>query len=124
MRTYESIVIFHPESAEEARKEVQDKLRGVVEKLGGEVQTVDDWGRRKLAYPVRKHRYGQMTRVQLHADPKVVHELDLVFRHSESVIKYMTALMSERLLNQKPVVESTSSDDHGDGENGRRKRRE
>jgi ribosomal protein S6 len=66
-----------------------------------------------------------MTRIQLHADPKVVHELDQVFRHAESVIKYMTALMSERLLNQKPVEESTSSsDDHGDGDNGRRRRRE
>jgi small subunit ribosomal protein S6 len=121
LRTYESIVVFHPESTDDARREIQDKVRGTVEKSGGEIQTVDDLGKRKLAYPVQKHRYGQMVRVQLAGDPRVVKELDLVFRHAEPVIKYMTILLTEQLLKQRaadllapPVVDSA--------ENGRRRR--
>jgi small subunit ribosomal protein S6 len=123
LRTYESIVIFHPESTEEARREIQDKVKGAVERLGGQVQTVDEWGKRKLAYPVKKHRYGQMARVQLEAAPKVVAELDQIFRHAEPVIKYMTTVMSERFLTQKPAETSTLSPAALDAaENGRRKR--
>jgi small subunit ribosomal protein S6 len=123
LRTYESIVVFHPEAAEEARKEVLDKVRGVIERLTGQVQTVDDWGKRKLAYPVRKHRYGQMVRLQLEADPKVVAEMDQIYRHAEPVIKYMTVHLTPALLNLKPAESSNSSAAAQEtAEDGRRKR--
>jgi small subunit ribosomal protein S6 len=123
LRTYESIIIFHPEATEEARQEIQDKVRGAIERVGGQVQTVDDWGKRKLAYPVRKHRYGQMARFQLEAEPKVVSEMDQIFRHAESVIKYMTTVMPDRLLKQKAAEAAPMSPVALDSaENGRRKR--
>jgi small subunit ribosomal protein S6 len=121
LRIYESIIVFHPEATDEARREVQDKAKAVVERSGGEVQAVDDWGKRKLAYVVRKQRYGLMTRLQMNAPPTVVNELDQVYRHAESIIKYMTAGVTAALLKQKaadalapPVVDSA--------ENGRRRR--
>lgn len=123
MRTYESIVVFHPEASEDARKDVQDKIRAIVGRLGGQVQTVDDWGKRKLAYPVRKQRYGQVARVQMESAPTVVAELDQVFRHAEPVIKYMTTVMPDRLLKQKAAEDPALSPAALDSaEDGRRKR--
>jgi small subunit ribosomal protein S6 len=122
LRTYESIIIFHPEASEESRREVQDKVRGAIERGGGEVQAMDDWGKRKLAYAVHKNRYGQMVRFQLQGQSSIVGELDLVFRHAEQVIKYMTVLLTEKFLKRKaadallPVALETP-------DNGRRGRR-
>lgn len=121
LRIYESIIVFHPEATEESRREVQEKAKAAVERCGGEIQATDDWGKRKLAYAVHKQRYGQMTRIQLQAEPKVVAELDQVFRHAESIIKYMTAGVPAKLIKQKaqdllaPPVQDSA-------ENGRRRR--
>jgi len=122
VRTYESIVVFHPEATDEARREVQDKIQSVVEKFGGEIQSKDDWGKRKLAYAVKKHRYGVMNRIQLKADPKVVSDLDLVFRHAESVLRYATAVISERQLKQQKSAEVPAPAPLDATDNARRKK--
>jgi small subunit ribosomal protein S6 len=122
LRTYELITVFHPEATDDARREVQDKVRAAVEKFGGEIQGVDDWGKRKLAYPVRKHRYGQMVRVQMQAEPRVVHDLDQVLRHAEPVIRYMASVLTEKMLKQKAAPEAQAPAALDTAENGRRRR--
>ena len=106
MRTYESIIVFHPETTDEVRRDVHEKVQALVEKSGGEIQAKDDWGKRKLGYTVDKQRFGVMNRVQLKAGSKVVSELDQVFRHTESVIKYMTVAVNERQLKAAKSAEA------------------
>jgi small subunit ribosomal protein S6 len=121
LRIYESIIIFHPEATEETRGEVHDKVRGIVERFEGEIQAVDDLGKRKLAYPVKKNKYGQMSRVQLTAKPQVVSELETVYRHAEVVIKHMTSVLTERLLQQR-AADAAAPPAPDAQENGRRRR--
>ncbi|HEX7520131.1 MAG TPA: 30S ribosomal protein S6, partial [Candidatus Deferrimicrobium sp.] len=53
-KRYETAILFDPELPEDARKEFLVKLSGIVASFKGEVLKIDDWGNRKLAYPIKK----------------------------------------------------------------------
>ena len=59
MRKYELVCIFHPDLDEEAFTANVDKVKAWITELGGSVDKVDIWGRRKLAYSIRKQKEGQ-----------------------------------------------------------------
>ena len=90
MHKYELVVVLSPEVADE---EVPDALarliRRPVESQGGEVQEADHWGRRKLAYPIRKHLEGNYVVTQLRLDPQQTKELERGLFISEEVIRHL-----------------------------------
>ena len=57
-RQYELIYVLSPEMDEEGVKEFHTQISEIVENLGGEIETTDNWGRRRLAYEIKKHREG------------------------------------------------------------------
>jgi small subunit ribosomal protein S6 len=59
MRSYELIFIVHPDLDEAAFIEVVEKVKSWVSDEGGQVDKIDLWGKRRLAYPIRKQREGQ-----------------------------------------------------------------
>ncbi len=89
MRSYETIFILHPSLDEEAVKANVEKFKGVIENNGGEVESVDAWGRRKLAYEIAKVNEGIYTLINFKADSELPKELDRVFRISDSVIRHI-----------------------------------
>jgi len=89
MRSYESIFILHPSLDEEAVKANVEKFKGVIENNGGEVESVDVWGRRKLAYEIAKVNEGVYTLINFKADAELPKELDRVFRITDGVIRHI-----------------------------------
>jgi small subunit ribosomal protein S6 len=92
MKTYETTIIFDP-GLEEAR--INDEVERVSQSIGqagGEVVEIQRWGKRKLAYNIRKRRDGTYVHVKHKSPPTLIAEMDRRFRLSELVLRHLTVL--------------------------------
>lgn len=89
MRKYETIFILHPSLDEEAVKAGIEKFKGVIENGGGAIENVDFWGKRKLAYEIKKVNDGFYTLINFEANPELPKELDRIFRITDGVIRHI-----------------------------------
>ena len=87
MRAYELMVILEPSLEERTVEPSLDKYLNVVRKDGGSVESVEIWGRRRLAYEINKQAEGIYAVVQLTAEPATVKELDRQLGLNESVLR-------------------------------------
>ena len=87
MRHYELMVILDPELDDRTVAPSLDKLLAVVKKDGGSVDSVDIWGRRRLAYDIKKKSEGIYTVVQMTAEPATALELDRQLNLNEVVMR-------------------------------------
>ncbi|GAB2559379.1 30S ribosomal protein S6 [Kribbella endophytica] len=87
MRRYEVLVILDPELEERTVEPSLDTYLNIVRKEGGTVEKVDIWGRRKLAYDVKKKAEGIYAIIDLTAEPAVVKELDRQLTLNESILR-------------------------------------
>lgn len=89
MRKYELVCIIQPDLDENAFKGAVDRVQGWVTEAGGSVDKVDVWGRRRLAYEIRKQREGQYVLMNVSLDPKTVGPLERNIRFLEPVLRHM-----------------------------------
>src|SRR5206468_10141333 len=75
--------------------EVNTRIKGVIEGMGGKVIKVDNWGKRRLAYEVAKERKGIYLHWQYLANPGVVEETERNLRMLDTVIRYLTVKVDE-----------------------------
>ena len=94
-REYETIYILRPNTPNEGVAEVNSRIKGVIEGMGGKVIKVDNWGKRRLAYEVAKERKGIYLYWQYLAQPGVVEETERNLRMLDSVIRYLTVKVDE-----------------------------
>ena len=87
MRTYELMVILDPSLEERTVGPSLDKYLNVIRKDGGSVESVDIWGRRRMAYEIKKNQEGIYAVVTLNAEPDSVKELDRQLTLNESVLR-------------------------------------
>jgi small subunit ribosomal protein S6 len=87
MREYEVMVIFDPDTEERTVQPTLEKHLSVITKGGGTVENVDIWGRRRLAYEIRKKSEGIYAVINLTAEPQDVKELDRQFTINESIMR-------------------------------------
>jgi small subunit ribosomal protein S6 len=89
MRKYETIFIQNPTLDEETINANIEKFKGIIENGGGTVDNVDVWGKRKLAYEIKKVNEGYYTLFNFTADPELPKELDRVFRITDGIIRHI-----------------------------------
>lgn len=94
-REYETIYILRPNTPNEGVAEVNSRIKGVIEGMGGKVIKVDNWGKRRLAYEVAKERKGIYLYWLYLAKPGVVEETERNLRMLDSVIRYLTVKVDE-----------------------------
>ena len=87
MRHYELMVILDPELEERTVAPSLDRFLNVVRKGGGSIENVNIWGRRKLAYEIKKKTEGIYAVVDLTAQPATVKELDRQLNLNESILR-------------------------------------
>jgi small subunit ribosomal protein S6 len=93
MREYELIYIVHPELDDTAVKELAGKVQGWITDAGGSISKVDFWGKRRLAYPIRKQIEGQYVFIQAKMVPTFGATLDRNLRFTEPVIRFLLTVM-------------------------------
>ena len=108
MKLYETTVIFDP-GLEEARiNEELERVTGPIAQAGGEVVEVQRWGKKKLAYNIKKRRDGTYIHVKHKSPAPLISEMDRRFRLNESVLRHLTVLApkeSPRVAEEAPKVE-------------------
>ena len=87
MRAYELMVILDPDLEERTVAPSLDTYLNVVRNDGGSVENVDVWGRRRLAYEIKKNAEGIYAVIELTADPDTVKEFDRQLGLNESVLR-------------------------------------
>ncbi len=88
-RDYELGFILNPEVSEEQTRAILDRVEQVVANHGGQIVRVNQWGRRRLAYPIEHHRDGYYTFVDMILTPETVIELERTLKVSEEVLRHL-----------------------------------
>jgi small subunit ribosomal protein S6 len=89
VRKYETIFILRPEMEEDKVSEMVEKFKALVEKNGGEIVSLDKWGKRRLAYEINHIKEGYYVVSKFNADSKATNELDRIFKISDDVIRHI-----------------------------------
>jgi small subunit ribosomal protein S6 len=126
-RKYEIGFLLNPESSDEEVKKIMDSVIGIIEKAKGKVENIDEWGRRKLAYPIQKHNEGIYTFINTEVEGKTMAEIERRLKLSERVIRFIVLRLDDKLKKAnrltkkwrksekiakktKEVIEETGSD--------------
>ena len=88
MRDYEVVFIVHPDLDENAVKGVVDRVQGWITDSGGSVVRLDPWGKRRMAYSIRKQREGQYFMIEAQFAPAFSAELERNLRFLEPVMRF------------------------------------
>ena len=90
MNKYETVFILTPVLSDAQMKEAVEKFTAVLTKNGAEIVNEENWGLRKLAYPIQKKSTGFYCLVEFNAEPQVVKKLETAYRRDEKVIRFLT----------------------------------
>lgn len=96
MNSYEGIFVVDPELKEEDQAKIQDSIKQGIAKQSGEVESVENWGKRKLAYKVNKCRDGVYYFVRFKADPAAISKMNKGYKLNESILKTLIVNMESK----------------------------
>ena len=103
MNRYEMIYIIDTGLEEAARKELIEKVSGLIENNGGEIEKVDEtWGKRRLAYAIDYKTEGWYVLVNFKASAELPRELERNLQINENVLRYLVVKLVEKRSNVKP----------------------
>ena len=92
---YETVFIMTPVLSEEQMKETVQKFEKILTDQGAEIVHQENWGLRKLEYPIQKKSSGFYHLIEFKADGNVVSELELQYRRDERIIRFLTVTMDK-----------------------------
>jgi len=109
---YETVFILTPVLSETQVKETVKKFRTILNDNGAEMVHEEDWGLRKLAYPINKMSNGFYFLFEFRSETKVISTLEIAFRRDERVIRFLTTRMEKYAVEwaekkrsgRKPVI--------------------
>ena len=96
LNKYESIYIVNPEVDAEGIKGLVEKFNALIESKGGKVTETNEWGMKKLAYPIKKFTQGYYVLVNFEAKPEFVDELERIYKITDDVIKFITVRKEDK----------------------------
>lgn len=113
MNQYETVFILTPVLSEQQMKEAVKDYEKFIKTEGAKMVSKEDWGLRKLAYPIQKKSNGFYTLFEFQAEPSFVANLELKFKRDERVIRFLTVKMdkfhveyAEKRRNKKKEVKA------------------
>ena len=95
MNQYETVYILTPVLSDEQMKEAVEKFKGVLAKCGAEIINEENWGLKKLAYPIEKKSTGFYELIEFKAAPEAIKTLEIAYRRDERVLRYLTVKMEK-----------------------------
>lgn len=105
MTVYETIFILKTSLTDDEMGKVIAKMRGVLEKGGAELLKVENWGKKKMAYEVRKEKKGAYVFFRFRGAGALVSELERQYRLEDSIIKFLTIKCDPKLLEDEMARE-------------------
>ncbi|MDX9721743.1 MAG: 30S ribosomal protein S6 [Myxococcota bacterium] len=94
-REYETVFILRPDILEEDKTKVLDRIQGIMDRLSGHILKSEEWGKRKLAYRIKKNSHGLYYYYRYLGFSDLVGELERNMRILDPVLKYMTLKLED-----------------------------
>ncbi len=115
MRMYEMIFIVQPDLGEEETKGLTAKVQEVITSMKGDFKRLEDWGARKLAYPINKFNRGRYYFLRFDGDAPLIAELERRLRLDDKVLRYQSVRLEKEVAapvaaQPKAVVEETAAE--------------
>lgn len=102
MSKYELMYIIDSSLEETARKELIDRFTKLLVDIGGELEKIDEWGKRRLAYPIDYKNEGYYVLMNFSAGPSVPREMERNLQISENVLRYLIVKLEQKSTSVKP----------------------
>jgi len=103
IREYEVVYVLAPNADNAEAERINGKVTEIVSSFGGKLLKLDNWGRRKLAYIIRKHARGIFIYVKFVARAGVVAEIERNLRIADSVLRYQSTLLNPHVIEEVAV---------------------
>ncbi|MFP4561385.1 MAG: 30S ribosomal protein S6 [Thiohalorhabdus sp.] len=117
MNHYEILFIVHPDQSDQVPPLVE-KYKGMLTQNGGTVHREEDWGRRKLAYPINKVHKGHYVLLNVECDAAEVDEMAEAFRFNDAILRHMVVRKEKAETEPTQIYKSLKEKDKGGGERG------
>ena len=98
VQKYEIVFIATPVLSEAQMKEAVAKYTGMIAEDGGKVVYEEDWGLKKLAYPIDKKTTGFYHLIEFQAEPAFINKLEIQFKRDERIIRFQTVSMDKHAI--------------------------
>ncbi|MCF6267858.1 MAG: 30S ribosomal protein S6 [Desulfuromusa sp.] len=111
MRNYESLYIIHPDVVGDELTAMVEKFQKVLTDQAAEIHKLDNWGVRKLAYPIQKVERGCYVQTLFCAEPEVIAEFERRLRLDEKILRFLTVRFKEEfpaVVEAEPAVEEVA----------------
>jgi len=117
-RQYELVYILPPDTTEQQVAELHAQVEQIVSRLHGQIERTENWGRKRLAYEIGRHKEGVYVLEVINGSGELMKELDRRLRVMDQVIRHMVVRVDE----EKKVVERTRTKRQSESERRRVKR--
>lgn len=98
LKQYETVFIATPVLSEAQMKEAVEKYVDLITKAGGEIVYEEDWGLKKLAYPIQKKTTGFYHLIEFKADSQFIEKLEIAYRRDERILRFLTFAMDKHSI--------------------------
>ena len=97
-RKYELVYAVSPDATDEQVTEVHTQVEGIVQRMNGQLEKTDNWGRRKLAYEIGRHKEGTYVLEVINGDGELMKEIDRRLKVTDLVIRHLVVRVDEEQL--------------------------
>ena|SRR3989338_1617797 len=105
MRHYEIVLLIHPDRSEQVSTMIE-RYTSSIKSAGGQVHRLEDWGRRQLAYPIKKVQKAHYVLMNIEVNEKSIKELEHAFRFNDAIIRHMIILKDRAITEASPLLKS------------------
>jgi small subunit ribosomal protein S6 len=103
-RKYEIGFIINPDATEDEVKKIIDSIVAIITKADGSIENIDEWGRRKLAYPIQKHHEGTYVFINTDVQGTVFADLERRLKLSEKVMRFIVLRLDDKFKKANRLI--------------------
>jgi small subunit ribosomal protein S6 len=107
---YEAVFILTPVLSDDQTKEAVEKYKNLLEEGGAKMHHAEDWGLRKLAYPIQKKSTGFYHLFEFESEGAIINDFELAFRRDERILRFLTVKLDKHavIYNEKKRSKKTA----------------
>lgn len=123
MRHYEIVFLVHPDQSDQVPGMIE-RYKGEVEKTGGKIHRLEDWGRRQLAYPIMKLHKAHYVLMNVEAEQSAIDNIEHNFRYNDAIIRNLVIRTAGPVTEPSPMMKVREERRSRDDNDNRRQRQE
>ena len=110
-RKYELVYVVSPDATDEQVAELHTQVEGIVQRMGGQIEKTDNWGRRKLAYEIGHHKEGTYVLHVINGSGELMKEIDRRLKVFDLVIRHLVVRVDEdeRIVERRKTTRTEES---------------